>query len=125
MRVGARGKLFWSFSKERWARVLRVHGSGSFHALVIDPPLRGLLVNRREEAGRDYFGTPSAQANRNETNSSLAVKRMRRFLTRPKFAKNHLRIDETTGLDVFVRILQGPVERSSIVLIEPVPGIKR
>ena len=45
--------------------------------------------------------------------------------TRSKFAKDHVRVDETTGLDVFIRILQSLMERRSIFLIEPVPGIER
>jgi len=40
-------------------------------------------------------------------------------------AKDHLRVDKTTGFDVFVRVLQSLMERGSIVLIEPVPGIER
>jgi hypothetical protein len=39
--------------------------------------------------------------------------------TRPKFAKDHVRIDETPRPDVFVRVFQGAVERSSIFLSEP------
>jgi hypothetical protein len=45
--------------------------------------------------------------------------------TGSELAKDHVRVDEPTGLDVFVRILQSLMQRGSIFLIEPVPRIER
>jgi len=44
---------------------------------------------------------------------------------RSEFAEDYVSVDETTCLDVFVRILQGLMERGTVFLIEPVPGIER
>ena len=44
---------------------------------------------------------------------------------RSKFAKDHVRDNETAGLDVFVGIFQSPMEGGSIFLVEPVSGIER
>src|SRR6266404_718019 len=55
---------------------------------------------------------------------AVAVKRTRRFFNAIEVREGSHHVDETTGLDVFVRILEGLMERSSIFLIEPVPGIE-
>jgi hypothetical protein len=44
---------------------------------------------------------------------------------RAKFAKDHVRVNETAGLDVFVGIFQSPMEGDSIFIVEPVSGIER
>ena len=43
---------------------------------------------------------------------------------RPKFAKDDLGIYQSTGLDVFVRVSQGAMQRSAIFLGQPITGIE-
>ncbi len=44
--------------------------------------------------------------------------------TRPKFAKDNVRVDETASRGVFVRISQSLMKRGSVFFIEPVPRIE-
>src|SRR5262245_15642586 len=44
---------------------------------------------------------------------------------RPKFAKYDFCVEEPSGLDVFVRILESLMKRGSVALVEPVPWIER
>ncbi len=44
---------------------------------------------------------------------------------RSKFAKDDFCVEEPSGLDVFVRILESLMKLGSVVLVEPVPWIER
>ena len=46
------------------------------------------------------------------------------FSTRPKLAKDDVGIYQSTGLDVFVRVSQGAMQRSAIFLGQPITGIE-
>ena len=56
---------------------------------------------------------------------AVAVKRTRRFLNAIEVREGSRPRRQTTGRDVFVRILKGLMERGPILLIEPVPGVER
>jgi len=55
----------------------------------------------------------------------VAVNRRNDSSTRPKFAKNHVRVDEATGLHIGFGLPQGFVQRGAIFVIEPISGIER
>jgi len=44
--------------------------------------------------------------------------------TRSELAKDDVGVDQSTGLDVFVRVLQSLVQSSAVILGEPIAGIQ-
>ena len=44
---------------------------------------------------------------------------------RPKLAKDNIRIDKSFRLDVLVRLLQSPMQRGAVLVVEPVSRIER